>query len=75
MAQDNRKVLHEAVATRRGTFQKVFATENGKKLLQILKEDFQGSAIFHTDPQEMAKRAAQHDLVTYIEDMARMNDE
>ena len=47
------------------TVKRVFATEDGKRLLRIL-EEISGQQLFDPDPYRTAYRLGSHDLIQYI---------
>lgn len=56
---------------RKAVFEACFRTQAGQKVLDILRDDFINQPMFDKDTHVMAEKAAQHDLVQYICEMAR----
>ena len=62
--------VKQAIDSRRKIFNNVLKSHDGKLMLAMLVEDFQGGPLFDTDPLKMAYNTAQYELVQYMIDMS-----
>jgi hypothetical protein len=54
---------------KRDVFRRVFDNVDGQQVLQYLKDEFEPSMLFNRDPYVTTCRAAQRDVIRYIEDL------
>ena len=63
--------MNEAIEARHRAIYSCFNSPDGKKVLEMLVEDFQKSALFDSDPLVMARNVGQYELVQYLKDMSK----
>jgi len=66
-ARDN--MVRESIS-----FSHIFTTPDGKEVLEKLKEEFDPVAICATNSHETVVRAAQRDVIKYIETMVNLRE-
>lgn len=67
-------VIKEMVK-RTAPYKRLFKGEDGKKVLQDLKAEFRKSSVVGATPHETTIRAAQYDVLDYIEKMINFKGE
>jgi hypothetical protein len=63
------KEIERNILPKRDVFRRVFDNVDGQQVLQYLKDEFEPSMLFNPDPYVTTCRAAQRDVIRYIEDL------
>lgn len=57
------------------TFRQVFNTDEGKKVMEYLEQEAEPEQLFHENPHKTAYNCGKRDLLIYIKQILRYEDE
>ena len=73
--QNKLDLVVKELVKRSAPFKRVFQGEDGKKVLQDLKAEFRKLSVVAETPHETIVRAAQYDVLDYIDKMINIKGE
>jgi hypothetical protein len=67
--------IRTRLAKKSAKIKKLFSSPDGKEVLDILEEEFNGDNLFYADPYTTAHKLGSRDVVVYLQQLIRHKEE